>query len=122
MVISRIKKSSGWFMLDMGIAISLILFAVFPLAYSFSYEQKSCRGYYFRAVATEIVDGEFERLMAGEWKKYAEGEQEILVKENALRNLPPGKFILTRQGTNLKIEWKPAKKGKGGSVAREGRI
>lgn len=125
MVIARAGKERGrqaWLSLDLGIAISLLLIALLPLAFSFSYEQKLCRIYYFQAVAMEIVDGEFEILRAGAWKEQPLGTHEYEVKAGAATNLPPGKFLLTIEDRWLRLEWRAEKRGKGGRVVREGAI
>jgi hypothetical protein len=116
---TRSRTRQGWLLVDLAVAMALLLFALFPLAYSFSYEQKLCRQYYFRAVAGEIVDGEMERLAAGEWMKFPEGASELKVDLKAARNLPPGKFLVSRRGTTLHVEWRPQDQGKAAKIVRE---
>jgi hypothetical protein len=70
----------------------------------------------------EIVDGEMEVLLAGEWLQFAEGPHPYPVKAASATNLPPGRFRLTRDGNRLRLEWLPEKRGNGGSVSREGRV
>jgi len=45
--------------------MGIIAIALFPLAFSFAQEAKFLRACYNRAIATEIVDGEVEVLLAG---------------------------------------------------------
>lgn len=109
-------------MVDLAVAFALLVLALFPLAYSFSYEQKVCRSYYFRAIAGEIVDGELEKVVAGDLKKYAEGANAFATKLKAATNLPPGKFILTRATGKMRLEWIPDHSGNGGRIMREVRL
>jgi hypothetical protein len=110
MVIRLAKRScAGWFAADLGVAIALLLFAVLPLAFSFNYERKLARAYYHRAIAGEIVDGEFETLLAGEWQNFPEGQETYPVNSVAATNLPPGQFLFTRRGTTIRLEWRAAR-------------
>ncbi len=101
------------------VAMAIIAVAMLPLAYSISQEQKLLRAGYHRAVAMEIVDGEMEVLMAGEWRSFKEGAQDYIPHGLALTNLPPGKFQLTITGRHLRLEWSAAGKHQGGKVVRE---
>ena len=67
----------------------------FRCAYSFASERRLARAYYQRAVAMEIVDGEMEVLLAGEWRDFPPGTQDYRVHCGAATNLPPGRFILS---------------------------
>ena len=60
--------------------MSILAVAMIPLTYSFVQEQKLCRAYYYRAVVMEILDGELEVLVAGEWRSFKEGSQAYRVK------------------------------------------
>lgn len=123
MVIATHRRGTrAWFSLDLGIALSLLFVALLPLAFSFSYEQKICRIYYYQAIAMEIVDGEFEILRAGGWREFQPGTHEYAVSAEAARNLPPGKFLLTIDKEWLRLEWRADKKGRGGVVVREARL
>ena len=117
--LSSKPKSGGWLMADLALGMALLVIALLPLAYSFSQEQKLCRAYYFQAVAMEIVDGELEVLRAGAWKSFQPGRQDYLVKANAAKNLPPGRFVLTVEQAKLLLEWIPQNQQKGGRVFRE---
>lgn len=50
----------GALMTELIVALSIVIFTIFPLALAFLNEQKLCRAYYYRALALEIVDGEME--------------------------------------------------------------
>ncbi len=110
---------SGYLITEMIVAIGILAFVMLPLAFSFAQEQRLCRTYYFEAIAMEIIDGEMEVLAAGEWQAFPEGAQTYTVRAEAAQNLPPGRFVLTRQGHRLRLEWVPDQKGKGKHVVRE---
>lgn len=104
---------------ELVVAMSIILLAVLPLAFSVAYENKLLRACYNRAVVMEIVDGELEVLVAGEWRTFQEGTQPYSVRADAITNLPPGRFELTLNGDRLRLAWLPAEKDRGGRVVRE---
>ncbi len=107
MVIRARKNSAdGWLEMDLAVAMALLVLVLLPLAFSFNYERKLTRAYYHRAIATEIVDGEFEALLAGEWQNFPEGQQVYSVSALAMKNLPPGQFLLTKRGTSIRLEWR----------------
>ena len=109
----------GALMTEMVVAMSFLMVAMLPLAFSFAKEQRYLRSCYQRAVAVEIVDGEMEVLLAGEWRACKNGVQEYVPRGGAMKNLPPGKFALTKTGSQLRLEWLPAVKDHGGNVVRE---
>ena len=86
---------------------------------SFIGERREFGIYYHRAVAMEVVDGEMEILRAGEWRAFQEGAQSYSVNNPSATNLPPGRFVLTRQDRHLRLQWLLAGKNKGGIVTRE---
>ena len=112
----------GALITEVVIAMGILTLAVLPLAFSFLREQKLTRAYYYRAIATEIIDGEMETLMAGEWRAFGGGSQVYPVRAEAAKNLPQGKFTLTLDGDRVRLEWLPEKSGKGGRVVREARV
>lgn len=116
---SRSARERAALMTELLVAISLLLVAFLPLAYSISSEQRLARASYQRAVAMELVDGELEVLAAGAWKAFAPGSHEYSVHAAAATNMPPGQFLLTVESGKLRLEWKPAVKHHGGSVVRE---
>jgi hypothetical protein len=109
----------GLLQADLLVAMAIIAVAMIPLSAGFMTEQKVLRSHYWHAVAMEIVDGEMEILVAGEWRALPEGTQTYPVKAGAAKNLPSGKFTLTRTGKILRLEWTPDKGGSGGRVVRE---
>jgi hypothetical protein len=106
-------------MADLVVAMAILVLAALPLAFAFEQETRLCRAYYHTAVAMEIVDGEMELLAAGEWRSFPEGQHPYTPTAASARNLPPGRFLLTRHAQSLELEWKPEKRGVGGRVVRE---
>ncbi|MBA4148686.1 MAG: hypothetical protein H0X66_11280 [Verrucomicrobia bacterium] len=104
---------------DLFVAMGLLAIALIPISFSFLNEQKLCRAYYQRALATQILDGEMEVLAAGEWRAFKEGEQDYPVSTAATKNLPAGKFFFSRTGKNLRMEWQPVKNDGRGKLIRE---
>lgn len=115
----KLELQRGALLTELLVAISLLVLALLPLAYSISSEQRFARASYQRAVAMELVDGEMEALVAGGWRAFAPGSHEYPVRAIAATNLPPGQFLLTVESDKLRLEWKPAIKHHGGSVVRE---
>ena len=111
----------GGLSIELMVATAILLSALLPLAYSIVAEKRFARNAYQHAVAMEIVDGEMETLLAGEWRKFTPDAHEYSVRAASLRNLPPGKFLLTIEAEKLRLEW--LKEGKPRpSVVREARI
>jgi hypothetical protein len=111
------KRNSGSLIADVVVAMGLIVITLLPISFSFLREQRLLHRDYEHAVAMEIVDGEMEVLAAGEWREFAEGEQDYPVRSAAAKNLASGRFIFSRTGNNLKLEWRG--KNKTGHVTRE---
>jgi hypothetical protein len=112
-------RQRGVLTTELVVAMSILLVAVLPLGFSFLKDQKMCRIYYVRAIATEIIDGEMEILAAGAWRQCPEGTHPWKITAQATPNLPPGRFLVTRQQRRLTLEWVPDKPSHGGRVARE---
>ena len=112
-------RSGGWLVAELMFALSVIIIAMIPLSFSFRAEQRMVRAHYNQVVAMEIIDGEMELLHAGAWRSFLEGEQNYKVTARSATNLPPGGFFLMRTGSVMRLEWRPAKKGRGGIVARQ---
>lgn len=106
-------------MAELLVAIAIFLAALLPIAYSFTAERRVARADYDRAVAMEIVDGEMEVLVAGEWRAFPSGAHPYAVNAQARTNMPPGQFTLTIETNKVRLEWQPAVKGHGGPVVRE---
>src|SRR6187401_1399746 len=113
------RRERGALATELLVAGVILVIAVLPLAYSFGHEQKFLRVCYNRAVAMEIVDGEMEILVAGEWRAFKEGTQEYTPHSMAITNLPVRTLQLTLTGKQLKLEWRPPGRDKGGHVVRE---
>lgn len=109
----------GWMMVELLVAVALLAGCLLPLAYSITSERRYARAIYRHAVAMEIVDGEVEALAAGQWRAFSNGVCEYKVRAGAATNLPPGRFLLTLQPGQLRLEWRPDTKQLGGSVVRE---
>lgn len=118
-MIARRSRQRGVMQADLLVAMAIIAVAMLPLSIGYLTEQRALRGHYQRAVAMELVDGEMEILVAGEWRAAREGTHPYPIKADAAKNLPPGKFTLTRSGKTLRLEWTPDQGGHGGKVVRE---
>jgi hypothetical protein len=116
---SRLHREGGALMTELMVAMALLVIAVVPIGYSISSERVLARSYYQRAVATEIVDGEIEVLLAGDWHNFSPGTHNYSIQANAATNLPPGKFLLTIESGKVRLEWRPDEKHHGGPVVRE---
>ena len=116
------RRRRGALITEVVIAMGLLTFAMLPLAFSIVREQKLTRAYFSRAIVMEIIDGEMEALMAGEWRAFMPGAQTYPVRAETAQSLPPGKFLLTLDGDRVRLEWSPEKSGKGGKVVREARV
>ncbi len=116
---SQLGREAGALMTELMIGLAILGIAVFPLAYSFTKEHQYLRGCYQRAVAMEIVDGEMEVLLAGEWRSFTNGVHTLTTDARSATNLPPGTLQLTVAGKALRVEWLPAETGQGGKIVRE---
>lgn len=106
-------------MVELMIGIAILGIAIFPLAYSFAKEHQYLRSCYQRAVAMEIVDGEMEVLLAGDWHAFTNGVHVLTPRAQSATNLPPGTLQLTVDGKHLRMEWLPSSKDQGGKIVRE---
>ena len=113
------REERGALITELMVAMAILAIALFPLAFSFAQEAKFLRSCYNRAVATEIVDGEVEVLLAGEWRAFKEGAQDYAPHALAVTNLTSGKFQLTITNRRVRLEWLPSEKDQGGKVVRE---
>jgi hypothetical protein len=116
------RNRRGSLMIELLVAMALLTGALLPIAYSFASEKRYARSVYQRAVAMELVDGEVEILAAGAWRTFTNGVFDYEVRASAATNLPPGRFVLTVQPGNLRLEWRPSVKHHGGPVVREVRV
>lgn len=105
--------------IDLLMALTILTLAIVPLGFSFARERAVLRAEYMRSAADEIVDGEMEILVAGDWKNYPDGAQNYTVHANTAAHLPAGHFELTKNGNHLRLEWTPDHKEGVGSISRE---
>jgi hypothetical protein len=117
--INSLHRQRGSLMVELLVALAILTGVLLPLAYSFVSERRLARAYYQRAVAMEIVDGEMEALLAGQWRAFTPGTHDYRVHAGAATNLPPGRFALSVQTDKLRLRWQPAVKDRGGPVTRE---
>ncbi len=113
------RRQAAMLMTELMVAIAFLGIAVLPLALSFAKEHQYLRNCYQHAVAMELVDGEMELLVAGEWQRYPNGLHTLTPTGSAATNLPPGTLQLTVNEKQLRLEWQPATRNGGGSVIRE---
>ena len=104
---------------ELVVAMAILVLAVIPLAFTYPQEEKLLRSSYQRAVAMEIVDGEMEILLAGEWQSYKQGAQPYAFHAQSATNLPAGRAELTVTGKHLRLDWLPKQRVSGGEVIRE---
>lgn len=109
-------------MIELLAAMAILVAVAIPLAWSLNSERRLARALYQRAVAMEIIDGEMEVIMAGEWRAFAQGRREYPVRALSATNLPPGGFYLTVEPKVLRLEWQPAVKHHGGPLLREAHL
>ncbi len=112
------RCQAGSAMLELVVAIGLLASVLFPIAYSLVQEQRAARAYYYRAIAIEIVDGEMESLLAGQWRAFTPGTRPYAVRGLASQNLPPGEFVFSMNEGQIRLEWRPSQKNHGGPVSR----
>lgn len=117
---NRSRKTGGTLTTELLVAMGILAATLIPLAYSFVHEHRLARAYYLRAVAMEVVDGEFERLRAGGWKTLAEGQTRLVTLAESVRSLGPGSLFATRSNHWVRLEWRPDRHHDGGTVVREG--
>jgi hypothetical protein len=113
------RRRAGSLVIETVVAMAVVAIALLPLMGSYAGIQKSFRHSYQHAVAMELVDGEMEVLLAGEWHNFAAGPQPYMLHGAAATNLPPGKTVLTITGNRVRLEWMPDQHGVGGGVTRE---
>ena len=115
----RRQRETGALMTELMIGLAILGIAVFPLAFSFAKEHQYLRNCYQRAVAMEIVDGEMEVLLAGDWRSFTNGVHTLVPRAASATNLSAGLLQLTVEEKNLRLEWLPSEPRHGGKVVRE---
>ncbi len=106
-------------MIDAIVAMALLVIVMVPVARAIASEKRLALSQYERAVALEIVDGEMEALVAGEWRALPAGTSEYRVHAESRANLPPGRFLVTVETNRIRLVWQPTVKRHGGPVSRE---
>ena len=114
-----LRRQAGSLLVEAVVAMAVIALAMLPIMGTYARIQKAVRFSYQHAVAMELVDGEMEVLLAGEWRGFPAGPQPYALRGAAATNLPPGKTVLTITGNRVRLEWTPDKRGLGGPVIRE---
>lgn len=115
----RQRREAALLMTELVVSIAFLCIAVIPLAFSFAKERQYLRSNYHHAVALEIVDGEMELLVAGEWRSYSNGVYHLTSPAAAAANLPPGSLQLTVTNKHLTLEWSPKRRHQGGPIRCE---
>lgn len=109
-------------MAEMVMAMAVLVIALLPLSFVSFSNARDLRATYQKAVATEIIDGEFEILAAGGWQQVLEGTHNYTVHATSATNLPPGEFLISRTAKVVRLQWKATKKLGIGTIAREVKI
>ena len=109
-------SAAGFFNIELVVAIAILGLVMLPLGGAWYHETRMLRTYYRDAVAMEILDGEAGVLAAGGWRDFTEGQHELKPTANAAKNLPAGRFLLTREAHHMRLEWSPER---GRRMARE---
>lgn len=106
-------------MTEILIGMAIFWAAIVPLSLSFMNNQRTVKRLYQKAVTMEMIDGEMEVLVAGEWSSFKEGSQPYPIDAGQAKVLPHGAATLTVTGNHLKLEWKPEDGRKGDFIVRE---
>lgn len=112
-------KQRGFLNLELAVAMSILVAVMIPMGFTFIRDQELLRAYQTRAAIMEIIDGEVEVLAAGYWREFPEGAHDYEVKAESADALHHGRFVLTREGNRIRLEWFPQKKWRGGHLVRE---
>ena len=107
---------------ELVVGLAILSIGIVPLSYSFIQENKVLGASYQRAIAMEIVDGEMEILRAGEWKRFGDGRHTYPITAGAATNLPSKRFVLTKTGKKLRLEWYATETATRPQLVREGEI
>jgi len=116
------RRSPGFLTTEMMVAMAILIIALMPMMALRLHENRLARTCYQRAVAIEIVDGEMELLLAGEWRSFAVGTTNYPLSDTLRDHLPAGTLDLTITDTILRLEWKPTNPHQGGTVIRRASI
>jgi hypothetical protein len=111
-------RQCGMLQVDMLVAMSLLVLAVIPVAYSFNLDRKAMTRGYERAIAMELTDGEMEILLAGAWHYYPTGTNLIHFSGRAATNLSTSQATLLVTPEKLRLDWRPLERRSKG-ISRE---
>jgi len=102
------KRPLGSVMIaELVVATALVVGALLPLSMAIFRDTRVLRAEYCRAAIMELILGELEVLRSGGWTAWPEGRHEYPISGWVITNLPEGRFILTRTGGHLRLEWIP---------------
>lgn len=113
------ERRNGFLTVDLAMGLAILALAILPLGFSFARERQVLKMEYYRSVANELVDGEMEILVAGDWRNCPDGSQNYTVHAVSAASLPPGHFQLTKSGNHLRLEWTSDQKHGIGTIVRE---
>jgi hypothetical protein len=102
---NKYRRRHGFLEVDLMVGLAILSLAIVPLGLSFARERQVLKQEYHRSVANEIVDGEMEILVAGDWKNFPDGTQAYPVHSRAAGMLTSGHFQLIKNGNRLRLEW-----------------
>jgi hypothetical protein len=119
---SSYAAKQGWLLAELTVAMGILVLTASSLVVLITKEQQVFRQSYYRAVAMEIVDGELEILLSGEYRSFAPGRHPYRVAADSARNLPAGRFLLERREQSVVLQYVPDKPGRGARVGREVRL
>lgn len=120
----QMRNEAGYYLiLEVAVAFSILSVALIGLGGAFVTHHRLSEYNYIKATVMEIVDGEMEILLAGEWPSVEEGTHPYVLHGEALKRLPRGTCSISRSGKTLKLEWvwRPSR-GAGLRIARQGKV
>jgi hypothetical protein len=83
------NRQRGALATEAVIALGILVVVMIPLSFAFRQEAQLCRAYYYKAAAMEIIDGEMEVLVAGEWRAFQSGRQNFTTRAASARRVLP---------------------------------
>jgi hypothetical protein len=119
MIIQPPKKNRAMLTTELVVALGILIATLLPIAFSIVKDRRLLRAYEQRAVLMELVDGEMEALVAGEWTAYAEGTNYLNAPPSMKEGLPSGKFLILRDGKRIRVEWLPENARLNSAYSRE---
>jgi hypothetical protein len=117
-----VSRQRGWFNVDLLVALGLLAAVVLPLAFGMASERRLLQAEVQRASVVMLLDGELEVLLAGEWRRFNDGETVLSPRGLAAQKLPPVKCVLQKNGRHLRLEWRPDRLKGRPSVMKEAEL